>query len=116
MIAIVMQVILAVFILVGGFIKLLRIPFQVEHWQHYQYPLWFMSVIGFIELIGAIGMIGGIWNRYLAVGSGVLFVLIMIGALHAHIFRAHQSIVMIVPAMICLILSIMVIIKNLTLV
>lgn len=59
MIAIVMQVILAVFILVGGFIKLLRIPFQVEHWQHYQYPLWFMSVIGFIELIGAIGMIGG---------------------------------------------------------
>ncbi|MED3996065.1 DoxX family protein [Peribacillus frigoritolerans] len=114
MIAIVMQVILAVFILVGGFIKLLRIPFQVEHWQHYQYPLWFMSVIGFIELIGAIGMIGGIWNRYLAIGSGVLFVLIMIGALHAHIFRAHQSIVMIIPAMICLILSIMVIIKNLT--
>ncbi|MCM3170119.1 MULTISPECIES: DoxX family protein [Peribacillus] len=114
MIAIVMQVILAVFILVGGFIKLLRIPFQVEHWQHYQYPLWFMSVIGFIELIGAIGMIGGIWNRYLAVGSGVLFVLIMIGALHAHIFRAHQSIVMIIPAMICLILSIIVIIKNLT--
>ncbi|WHY58609.1 DoxX family protein [Peribacillus simplex] len=113
MIAIVMQVILAVCILVGGFIKLLRIPFQVEHWQHYQYPLWFMSVIGFIELIGAIGMIGGIWNRYLAVGSGVLFVLIMIGALHAHIFRAHQSIVMIIPAMICLILSIMVIIKNL---
>ncbi|MEB2494655.1 DoxX family protein [Peribacillus frigoritolerans] len=114
MIAIVMQVILAVFILVGGFIKLLRIPFQVEHWQHYQYPLWFMSVIGFIELIGAIGMIGGIWNRYLAVGSGVLFVLIMIGALHAHIFRAHQSIVMIIPAMICLILSTIVIIKNLT--
>ncbi|MEV5037031.1 DoxX family protein [Peribacillus frigoritolerans] len=114
MIAIVMQVILAVFILVGGFIKLLRIPFQVEHRQHYQYPLWFMSVIGFIELIGAIGMIGGIWNRYLAIGSGVLFVLIMIGALHAHIFRAHQSIVMIIPAMICLILSIMVIIKNLT--
>ncbi|MEK4068911.1 DoxX family protein [Peribacillus sp. FSL R5-0717] len=114
MIAIVMQGILAVFILVGGFIKLLRIPFQVEHWQHYQYPLWFMSVIGFIELIGAIGMIGGIWNRYLAIGSGVLFVLIMIGALHAHIFRAHQSIVMIIPAMICLILSIMVIIKNLT--
>lgn len=37
MIAIVMQVILAVFILVGGFIKLLRIPFQIEHWQHYQH-------------------------------------------------------------------------------
>lgn len=114
MITVAMQVILAVFILVGGFIKLLRIPFQVEHWQHYQYPLWFMSVIGFIELIGAIGMIGGLWYRNLAVGSGVLFVLLMIGAIHAHIFRAHQSIVMIIPSMICLLLSIIVIIKNLT--
>ncbi|MDQ0243181.1 hypothetical protein J2S09_000717 [Bacillus fengqiuensis] len=45
----IMQVILAVFILVGGFIKLFRVPFQVEHWQHYQYPLWFMSVIGLIS-------------------------------------------------------------------
>lgn len=57
MTVIVIQVILAVFILVGGFIKLLRIPFQVEHWQHYSYPLWFMSVIGLIELIGAIARI-----------------------------------------------------------
>ncbi|MED3873166.1 DoxX family protein, partial [Priestia megaterium] len=50
------QVILAIFILIGGFIKLFRIPFQVEHWRHYRYPLWFMSAIGLIELIGAIGM------------------------------------------------------------
>ncbi|HWO96838.1 MAG TPA: DoxX family protein [Bacillus sp. (in: firmicutes)] len=110
---IIIQVILAVFILVGGFIKLFRIPFQVEHWQHYKYPLWFMSVIGLIEVIGAIGMIGGIWNQYLAFGSGVLFVILMIGAIHAHIFRAHQPIVMIIPATICLILSMVVIIWSL---
>lgn len=63
---VVMQAILAVFILVGGFIKLFRVPFQVEHWQHYQHPLWFMSIIGFIDIIGAIGIIGDIWNQYLA--------------------------------------------------
>nr|WP_263326938.1 DoxX family protein [Neobacillus sp. Marseille-Q6967] len=114
MITIVMQVILALFILVGGFIKLLRMPFQVEHWRHYQYPLWFMSVIGLIEIIGAIGMISGIWISYLTVGSSVLFVLLMLGAIHSHIFRAHQSIVMIIPATICLILSIVLIIKNIT--
>ena len=108
----IMQVILAVFILVGGFIKLFRIPFQVEHWQHYQYPLWLMSVIGIVELIGAIGMIGGIWNPYLVFVSGVLFVILMIGAIHAHIFRAHQPIKMIIPATICLILSMMVIMWN----
>ncbi|WP_078410691.1 DoxX family protein [Priestia abyssalis] len=106
----IMQVILAVFILVGGLIKLFRIPFQVEHWRHYQYPLWFMSVIGLIEVIGAIGMIGGIWNQYLVLGSGVLFIILMMGAIHAHIFRAQQPIVMIIPAIICLILSIIVMI------
>lgn len=105
---IILQVILSLFILVGGFIKILHVPFQVEHWQHYQYPLWFMSVIGFLEIIGAIGMIGGIWNRYLVLGSGVLFVILMLGAIHAHIFRAHQPIVMIIPALLCLILSIVV--------
>ncbi len=109
----IMQVILAVFILIGGFIKLFRIPFQVEHWRYYQYPLWFMSVIGFIELIGALGMIGGIWNQYLALGSGVLFVILMLGAIHAHMFRAHQPIVMSIPAIICLVLSMMVILWNL---
>lgn len=112
MLVIILQVILAVFILVGGFIKLLRIPFQVEHWQHYQYPLWFMSVIAFIELIVAIAMIGGIWNIYLLVGSCVLCILLMVGAIHAHMFRAHQSIVTITPAMICLTLSIILIISR----
>ena len=109
---IIMQAILAVFILVGGFIKLFRIPFQVEHRQCYQYPLWLMSVIGIVELIGAIGMIGGIWNPCLVFVSGVLFVILMIGAIHAHIFRAHQPIKMIIPATICLILSMMVIMWN----
>ncbi|ASJ55436.1 MULTISPECIES: DoxX family protein [Brevibacillus] len=113
MITTVIQVILAVFILTGGVIKLLRIPFQVEHWQHYQYPLWFMSVIGFLELIGGIAMILGAWNRYLAAGAGVLFVILMLGAIHAHIFRANQSVVTIIPALVCFILSIIVIIRNL---
>ncbi|MBC6972427.1 DoxX family protein [Bacillus sp. Xin] len=110
---IVLQVVLAIFILVGGFIKLFRIPFQIEHWQHYQYPLWFMSIIGFIEIVGAIGIIGGIWNPYLALGSNILLVVLMVGAIHAHIFRAHQSILMIIPATLCLILSTTIIIWNL---
>ncbi|MDF2014241.1 DoxX family protein [Priestia megaterium] len=106
------QVILAIFILIGGFIKLFRIPFQVEHWRHYRYPLWFMSAIGLIELIGAIGMIGGIWNQHLVLGSGILFIILMIGAIHTHMFRAHQPIVTVIPATICLILSIVVIFWN----
>ncbi|MED3728364.1 DoxX family protein [Priestia filamentosa] len=107
------QVILAVFILIGGFIKLFRVPFQVEHWRQYHYPLPFMSIIGLIELIGSIGMIAGIWNPYLVLGSGVLFIILMVGAIHAHIFRAHQTIVTVIPATICLLLSIVLILWNL---
>ncbi len=61
---IVLQVVLAIFIVVGGFIKIFRISFQVEHWRQYQYSLWFMSIIGFIEIIGAIGIIGSILKQY----------------------------------------------------
>lgn len=112
MLAPILQVVLAVFLLIGGFIKVLRVPFQVEHWQHYHYPLWFMSVTGALEILGAIAMIAGLWNRYLAIGSAILFVILMLGAIHAHLFRADQSFAMAIPAGICLILSIWVIIRN----
>ncbi len=36
MIATVIQVLLAAFILTRGVIKLLRASFQVEHWQYYE--------------------------------------------------------------------------------
>ncbi|MET3698853.1 hypothetical protein SAMN05877753_11088 [Bacillus oleivorans] len=39
MITIFMKVSLAAFMLIGGVIKVLRVPFQVEHWLHYRYPL-----------------------------------------------------------------------------
>lgn len=106
---IIMQAVLSLFLLSGGIIKLARVPFQVEHWSHYHYPLWFMSVVGILEIVGALALIGGIWNRYLAIGSGVLFVVLMAGAIHAHLFRAEQPIVTILPAAICLILSVVVI-------
>lgn len=87
MISIFMKVSLAAFMLAGGVIKVLHVPFQVEHWRHYDYPLWFLSVTGCLEIVGALGMTAGIWNRYFAVGSGVLFCILMIGAIHAHMFE-----------------------------
>lgn len=35
----ILQIILALFIGIGGIIKVLRIDFQVKHWQEYQYPM-----------------------------------------------------------------------------
>ncbi|MGQ9006533.1 DoxX family protein [Bacillus subtilis] len=114
MICIIMKVSLAVFMLAGGIIKVSRVTFQVEHWRHYQYPLWFLTVTGILEIAGALAMTAGIWNRYAAIGAGVLFVVLMAGAIHAHMFRARQSVITAIPAMICLIVSIMIIMGSYT--
>ncbi|MDO8223890.1 DoxX family protein [Bacillus cabrialesii] len=114
MIFVIMKIGLAAFMLAGGIIKVFRVPFQVEHWRHYQYPLWFLTVTGILEIAGALAMTVGIWNRYAAFGAGALFVVLMAGAVHAHMFRARQSVFMTIPAMICLIVSIMIMIRELT--
>lgn len=110
---IIAKAVLAAFMLIGGVIKVLRVPFQVEHWLHYQYPLWFLTVTGLLEMLGALGLIAGIWNRYAAIGSGILFIVLMAGAIHAHLFRAHQSLPMILPALICLLISVMIVMSDL---
>lgn len=109
---IILKVALAVFMLIGGIIKVFRIPFQVEHWLNYQYPLWFLTTTGLLEIIGALGLVAGIWNRHLAIGSSILFVILMVGAIHAHLYRAHQSLLMTIPALICLIISIIIVIPE----
>ncbi len=101
--------------LIGGIIKVFRIPFQVEHWLNYQYPLWFLTITGLLEILGGLGLVAGIWNRYLAIGSSILFVILMAGAIHAHLYRAHQSILMTIPALTCLIISIIIVISEIKL-
>lgn len=98
--------------LIGGGIKVFRVPFQVEHWLNYQYPLWFLTMTGLLEIIGAVGLAVGIWNRHAAIVSSILFIILMVGAIHAHIFRANQSLSMTIPALICLIISILIIISD----
>lgn len=65
MIPIVMKVCLAAFMFTGGVIKILHVPFQVEHW--------FLTVTGCLEIAGALIMAWEIWNPNLAVAAGILF-------------------------------------------
>jgi len=104
---------LAAFMFIGGWIKVLRVPFQVDHWHHYQYPLWFLTVTGVLEIVGALGMMAGGWNRQAALASGILFAVLLIGAIHAHLFRAHQSLPTTIPAVACLVISLIIIVREL---
>lgn len=113
MISIIMKVCLAAFMFAGGVIKVLHIPFQVEHWRHYQYPLWFLTLTGCLEIAGAFIMAWGIWNPNLAVAAGILFFLLMMGAIHAHIFRARQSVFTAIPAAVGSIVSVIIVMLEL---
>lgn len=88
MISIIMKVSLAVFMLAGGMIKVSRVPFQFqfEHWRHYQYSFWFLTVTGILEVVGALAMTA--WNRYAALGAGVLFAVLMAEAISCAYFSS----------------------------
>lgn len=107
----ILQIILAAFIGLGGIIKVMRLKFQVEHWNEYQYPMWFMTVTGIMEIIAAIAIIIGFWNRYFAIiGSSVVMVF-MLGAIYTHIFKVQQPLTTAIPSTICLILAIILIVR-----
>lgn len=103
--------IIAQVILVGMFtfsaaIKFLRKPMMVNHWNEYRYPMWFMFVVAALELTGVFGLIAAFWYQRMLIVPAILFTVLMIGAIHAHIFRAKHSPLMAINAVIMLLLSI----------
>lgn len=108
----ILQIVLAVYIGLGGFIKILQLNFQVEHWKLYQYPMWFMTITGILELIALVALIWGLWNQNLSIIGSLLILVLMIGAIYTHIFRVEQPLTMAIPASICFILAIFVMVRN----
>lgn len=89
--------------------KVSRTKSMVHHWNEYRYPMWFMNVTALFELAGVIGMIVSFWIPGILPYSAALFIVLMLGALHAHLFRAKHKPVMALNAFIMLVLPIVVI-------
>ncbi|WP_226530622.1 DoxX family protein [Metabacillus niabensis] len=107
---ILIQIILVSIFVLSISMKLLRTKSMVHHWNEYRYPMWFMNVIILLELVGVIGLIIGFWIPEYLKFSGVLYTVLMLGALHAHFIRAKHKPIMAVNAIVMLILSIVIII------
>lgn len=107
---IITQVILICMFAFSAAIKFLRKPMMVQHWNEYRYPMWFMFVIAALELTGVLGLLAAFWFQRMLIFAAVLFTILMIGAIHAHLFRAKHSPLMAINAVIMLILSITLII------
>lgn len=102
----IVQVILICMFAFSAAIKFLRKPMMVQHWNEYRYPIWFMFVIATLELIGVLGLLVAFWVERMLLFSAVLFAFLMIGAIHAHLFRAKHSPLMAINAVFMLLLSI----------
>jgi putative oxidoreductase len=105
--AIVLQVILALMFLMATFAKFWD-KRQVEAFEHYGYPQWFRIVTGIVELIGAVGMIVGIWYPAVAPLAGLWLGITMLVAAITHI-RAKDPAKSLLFPVILLVLNVLVV-------
>ncbi|KZE73983.1 doxX family protein [Paenibacillus elgii] len=103
------QIILAGMFSLSSFMKLKRTPSMVRHWNEYRYPMWFLTLTGLGELAGVVALLAGFRLPVLLPYVGLFFVALMLGAIHAHLFRAKHRPVMAVNAAFMLALSVVLI-------
>jgi len=69
----------------SGSAKLLGLEFELEAFERWGYPLWFMYVTGVIEVLG--GLL--IWVKRLRLITSLGLSCVMIGAMATHLFNAE---------------------------
>jgi putative oxidoreductase len=95
----VLRGLLTVVFLVAAGMKFAAVPFEVAGFARFGYPLWFMYVVGALQLLGAVLL----WTRgCVALGAGLLAVL-MVGAVGSHLLAGDPAL-MPLPAFALLIL------------
>ncbi|RFT65739.1 hypothetical protein D0U04_17735 [Bacillus clarus] len=67
-----------------------------------------MNVIALLELTSAIGVIIRFWYPIFLKYSAILIIILMLGALHAHFFRAKHKTTMTINAFVMLFLSVVI--------
>lgn len=107
-ITITIQTILIFIFAISISMKLTRTKSMVKHWGEYRYPLWFMQLTAFLEILSVSGLIIGFWLPKFILLSGSLITILMLGALHAHFLRARHRPIMGLNALTMLILAIVI--------
>jgi putative oxidoreductase len=95
-----LRVVVGLLFLFHGVTKLAGV--QNEWRDDLEVAPWFWALTGIIQLIGAAGLFASIKYDQLAIPSGILFVLVMAGALVTHVRVEDPVSEMIVPAIVLL--------------
>ncbi|MFC4775530.1 DoxX family protein [Paenibacillus sp. GCM10023252] len=110
-VSIVLQVLLGLMFLLSAFGKLSGQKAQVDSFNHLGLPQWFRILTGSMQLIGAAGMIVGIWYADIAAIAGLWIGVIMLGAVISHL-RAKDPIKAAIPGIVLFVLALAVVILN----
>ncbi|MCH5141762.1 DoxX family protein [Mammaliicoccus sciuri] len=104
-------------ILLGGFFMMTGTKIasgkMADEFKRFGFPSFFNILTGSFEIIGAIGMIVGIWVPIIAVLAGILLGGTMLIAALTLIFIAKDPFKKAVPAIVLCVLSVLVIFLNL---
>lgn len=106
---VVLQVVLGLVFLGAGGSKLAGTQQMVEMFDHFEYPRWFMYFTGAVEIVGALGVLVGVFAPVLALLGGLLLAATMVGAIFTHL-RAKDPGSMMAPPAILLVLAIIVVV------
>jgi uncharacterized membrane protein YphA (DoxX/SURF4 family) len=78
-----LSILLALIFLASGLAKLASLEFELVAFERWGYPIWFMYLIGVVEVAGGVGLI---IQRFSA-AAGAALALMMIGAIGTHVIH-----------------------------
>jgi len=107
-VALILEILLALMFLLAGSTKVIGSKNQVETFNHLKLPQWFRVVTGLVQYIGAFGLIVGIWIPSWAAWAGIGFGVMMLVAVASHV-RAKDSLSQSAPAVVLLIMAVIIV-------
>ncbi len=110
--SVVLQILLGLTFLLTGAMKATGAKLSTDHFHHFGLPRWFMHIAGLVELLGAVGMLVGIWLPFIAVLAGTCLGITMISAVLTHIFLGRDPVSKAAPAALFLLFSLAIFLIN----
>ena len=86
---------------------------QVENFEHLNLPQWFRVVTGWVQLVGVIALVIGLWYPSIAALGGLWMGVTMLGGFGSHII-AKDSMKQAMPALILAIIAFIITYINLS--
>ncbi|NBI29291.1 DoxX family protein [Chengkuizengella marina] len=109
---VILEAILGLAFLGAGFSKLFGSKTTVEDFRRYSFPNWFLPFTGFVESIGAVALIIGLWLDSLSGLGALLLAITMFFAVLTHIVRMKDPVSKALPAFILFVFALIVTIAN----